>query len=118
MVASAAEEDIMDLSGEVAAGCMCFRGFGWGSSYSYQLLWEEGSRDGWFLTKAKELKAMSELLAGPKWKNFIRKFSVQMQGRRIKREQFGYDAESYALNFDDGDADETRHGMTSFACRM
>ncbi|KAL9673287.1 hypothetical protein QQ045_029543 [Rhodiola kirilowii] len=89
-----AQEDDMDLSGEVAAGCLCFRGFG-----SYQQLGDHD--EGWFVRKAKEMRGMLELVAGPKWKNFIRKF-LSVQGKnKIKRIEFGYDAESYALNFDD-----------------
>ena len=56
--------------------------------------------ESWLVRGAKKAKEASEVLAGPKWKNFIRRFS------RKKRAQFHYDPESYALNFSDGiDAD-------------
>ncbi|XP_076937218.1 uncharacterized protein LOC143604706 [Bidens hawaiensis] len=59
------------------------------------------NKDTWFMKRAKSLKEYSELVAGPKWKNFIRKFS-----RRTKTTQFQYDLQSYALNFNNGDDHE------------
>ena len=57
--------------------------------------------ESWLVRGAKKAKEASEVLAGPKWKNFIRRFS-----RKKRAAQFHYDPESYALNFSDGiDAD-------------
>ena len=49
----------------------------------------------------RKVKQFSELLGGPKWKNFIRLFSVHRINKK-KRIQSQYDLQSYALNFDDG----------------
>lgn len=55
----------------------------------------------WGSEKLKGLKEISEKIAGPKWKNFIRSFS---SGRKkMKRDvDFTYDLKNYSLNFDDG----------------
>uniref|UniRef100_A0A7N0T9Y1 Uncharacterized protein n=1 Tax=Kalanchoe fedtschenkoi TaxID=63787 RepID=A0A7N0T9Y1_KALFE len=92
----------MDLSREAAAGCGgCFRGWGGGA---YRHLSEEAGGEGW--------KA-GELLAGPWWKNYVRRFGLQSQ--KIKRVRLGYDAESYALNFDDGSPREDGDGKIAVA---
>ncbi|KAL4564098.1 hypothetical protein LXL04_028150 [Taraxacum kok-saghyz] len=54
--------------------------------------------DTWLATRIKRLKEFSELIAGPKWKNFIRKFGKKP---RKGNSSFQYDPESYALNFND-----------------
>lgn len=46
----------------------------------------------------KKAREWSELVAGPKWKTFIRRFNKH----RSKPGKFQYDPASYALNFDDG----------------
>lgn len=53
--------------------------------------------------KLMKVREVSEVVAGPKWKTFIRKIGgVCRKNRRAQRGQFGYDAEGYALNFDGG----------------
>ncbi|XWS70793.1 hypothetical protein CRYUN_Cryun03dG0079400 [Craigia yunnanensis] len=56
----------------------------------------------WWKSKLKKLKEVSEKLAGPKWKNFIRKMSGYCSKRKTQKNRFQYDPYSYALNFDDG----------------
>lgn len=46
----------------------------------------------------KKVREWSELVAGPKWKTFIRRFNKN----RSKQGKFQYDPLSYSLNFDDG----------------
>ncbi|XP_076924813.1 uncharacterized protein LOC143587397 [Bidens hawaiensis] len=64
------------------------------------------NKDTWFMKRAKSLKEYSELVAGPKWKNFIRKFSRRTKTKANATTQFQYDLQSYALNFNDGDHHE------------
>ncbi|GMI97621.1 hypothetical protein HRI_003431400 [Hibiscus trionum] len=56
----------------------------------------------WWKSKLNSLKQVSEKIAGPKWKNFIRKMSGYCHKRKCRKNKFQYDADSYALNFDDG----------------
>ncbi|KAG7603419.1 hypothetical protein AtNW77_Chr5g0109841 [Arabidopsis thaliana] len=62
---------------------------------------QEERRGNWGSEKLKGLKEISEKIAGPKWKNFIRSFS---SGRKKMRRDvdFTYDLKNYSLNFDDG----------------
>ncbi|XP_058114223.1 uncharacterized protein LOC131257344 [Magnolia sinica] len=61
---------------------------------------EEGRwwKKGWDVLK--KVRAWSEVVAGPRWKTFIRRFNKRMGVGRSKK--FQYDPLSYALNFDDG----------------
>ncbi|KAL0427427.1 UNVERIFIED_CONTAM: hypothetical protein Slati_2917500 [Sesamum latifolium] len=107
-------------------GCGCFRRFcfGWddgGDSHNY-LLQGRGERGGhkeaWVAAQLKKLKEFSELVAGPKWKNFIRKI-----GRIFKHKQqrmdFQYSPQSYALNFaEDQDQEEDENLLHSFSSRF
>lgn len=71
----------------------------------------------WLVKKVKKVKKASELLAGPKWKNFIRRFGRSCNGiirNKKRRVQFHYDPQSYALNFDnaiDREADYGTHTL-------
>lgn len=64
-------------------------------------LQEERGGGKWGSQKLKGLKEISEKIAGPKWKNFIRSFS---SGRKKMRRDvdFTYDLKNYSLNFDEG----------------
>lgn len=62
---------------------------------------QEEKGEKWWGKKLKVLKEISEKIAGPKWKNFIRSFSCGK--KKIRRDvDFTYDLRSYSLNFDDG----------------
>ncbi|KAJ0942179.1 hypothetical protein HanPSC8_Chr03g0088881 [Helianthus annuus] len=89
-------------------GCGCFRLFsyfgtrhqdGETTSFIYHRPGYVLDDDGWLMNRFKSMKEFSEVVAGPKWKNFIRRFS-----KKPKRgnSSFQYDPESYALNFNDG----------------
>ncbi|KAI3694835.1 hypothetical protein L1987_77816 [Smallanthus sonchifolius] len=60
------------------------------------------NQDTWLMRRAKSVKEYSELVAGPKWKNFIRRFSRKTKTRSNANTPFQYDPQSYALNFNDG----------------
>ncbi|KAK7330464.1 hypothetical protein VNO77_24658 [Canavalia gladiata] len=52
------------------------------------------------LRALKKLREWSEIVAGPRWKTFIRRFNRNRNSKRIAK--FQYDPLSYALNFDEG----------------
>ncbi|MCL7023914.1 hypothetical protein MKW94_013576 [Papaver nudicaule] len=67
----------------------------------------------WFVKRGKKLREISELIAGPKWKTFIRKIGYYCNnGKNINRKRMNtvYDAHSYALNFDDGNEEKVFDG--------
>ncbi|XP_059454843.1 uncharacterized protein LOC132185043 [Corylus avellana] len=89
-------------------GCGCFRllGIGWGKSNekeSKSLLQPKTEHRETWLNKIKQT---TEVLGGPKWKNFIRKIGgycdFKNKNKKKQRNGFQYDPHSYALNFDNG----------------
>ncbi|KAI3781983.1 hypothetical protein L2E82_12012 [Cichorium intybus] len=72
------------------------------AGFLYQPTGDLLDQDNWFMKRAKSVKEYSELVAGPKWKNFIRKFSKRPKTRSNANTPFQYDPQSYALNFNDG----------------
>ncbi|KAF9681277.1 hypothetical protein SADUNF_Sadunf06G0209000 [Salix dunnii] len=104
--------------------CGCFQGFCCrprrGSSNGMEgnsMLQQEEAviKDGWLVEKVKKVKEITEVLAGPKWKNFIRRFSNNNKKR--SRMQYQYDPQSYALNFDEGFDREVDAGYPDFSTR-
>lgn len=64
---------------------------------------EHSKRESWFASKLKRLKEFSERVAGPRWKNFIRKIGRYLKpNNKPSKTQCMYSPNSYALNFDDG----------------
>ncbi|GMH21474.1 hypothetical protein Nepgr_023316 [Nepenthes gracilis] len=69
----------------------------------------------------KKLREWSEIVAGPKWKTFIRRLNRNRSGERHVK--FQYDPLSYSLNFDEGppqnrDLDEDYPDFTSrYVCK-
>lgn len=62
-------------------------------------LWTRG------INAFKKLREWSEIVAGPRWKTFIRRFNRTKSGGgggRISASKFQYDPLSYSLNFDEG----------------
>ncbi|KAK8706700.1 hypothetical protein V6N13_057777 [Hibiscus sabdariffa] len=109
-------QDFEDLISS-SSGCGgCFRGlFRWRNGY---LLQSEENREGWVKRKAKKLQEMSEVLAGPKWKNFIRRFSIYGMNKKRRSTTMQYDIQSYELNFDQGIPREADAGFLGFSARF
>ncbi|KAK9280312.1 hypothetical protein L1049_014000 [Liquidambar formosana] len=107
---------------ETFTGCGC--GWLWQlcfrrkhGSYRYLLQQQGEKRESWFVEKVKKVKQVSEVVAGPKWKNFIRRFrgycnnnNNNNNNNKRRMHQFQYDPRSYALNFDDGVIDREVDG--------
>ncbi|XP_022134303.1 uncharacterized protein LOC111006597 [Momordica charantia] len=55
--------------------------------------------DDWWLRGWRRIRGWSEIVAGPKWKTFIRQFN---KSPRNRQSTFRYDPLSYSLNFDEG----------------
>lgn len=67
----------------------------------------------------KRIKEFTELVAGPKWKTFIRRFSHRHNTSKKRKTQLQYDPLSYALNFDAGADDEDYGGgRVNFSVRF
>lgn len=89
-------------------GCGYFRNFsvtrwrrGGGADGGWSGNLQEERGENWGSKKLKGLKEISEKIAGPKWKNFIRSFSNSK--KKMKRDvDFTYDLRNYSLNFDEG----------------
>ncbi|KAF7819616.1 NHL domain protein [Senna tora] len=66
------------------------------------------SRGNWWRRRWRKLLEWSEIVAGPKWKTFIRRFNNRGRGGPYyaKQSSFQYDPSSYALNFDEGKGQE------------
>ncbi|XP_057968340.1 uncharacterized protein LOC131157901 [Malania oleifera] len=106
------EEEEEEQESFSAGGGLCgCCGFFWGQSSNedrYLLRQKTGENRGgegggggggawWSAEKlVKKAKEASEVMAGPKWKTFLRKL-----GNKNKKGRFQYDPRSYALNFDD-----------------
>lgn len=89
------EEDTVSSSRFSCFG-FCFGNRGWSLLHG-----GEQGEESWLIKKAKEVKEFTEVVAGPKWKNFIRKLGKYTK-KSIMAECRQYDPQSYALNFDDG----------------
>ncbi|KAI6682369.1 hypothetical protein NL676_036250 [Syzygium grande] len=89
------------------SGCGCFCLKWWqGGSRAHPYMRRGGDGDeSWVMSRLKKAREFTEVVAGPKWKNFIRKVGGYWRSdkkRNNNTSKFGYDAESYALNFDGG----------------
>lgn len=49
-----------------------------------------------------KLREWSEIVAGPRWKTFIRRFNRNRSSGATRPGKFQYDPLSYAMNFDEG----------------
>ncbi|EEF52032.1 uncharacterized protein LOC8289037 [Ricinus communis] len=99
--------------------CFCFPCLGSRGSSTVGLAWwerirsskghpsEEDNKPKWWskgVRALKKIREWSEIVAGPKWKTFIRRFNRCNRGSGNGRHngKFQYDPLSYALNFDEG----------------
>ncbi|CAH8280610.1 unnamed protein product [Arabidopsis lyrata] len=113
--------------------CCCFPSFrsrsstavGWGrirtvddSNHSG----DHGDEPRWWIRASLKIREWSEIVAGPRWKTFIRRFNRDPRRGRDwdASEKFQYDPLSYSLNFDDDDEDEYvgLGGLRSFSTRF
>ncbi|KZV41399.1 hypothetical protein F511_37602 [Dorcoceras hygrometricum] len=119
------EEHSGDYNETAGGGCGCFRRFcfGWDdegpSSHNYLLRESES----WVAEKFKKLREVSEMAAGPKWKNLVRKIGRLCNPKRSNKEttsnlQFQYSPESYALNFAGREEEEDGQLLHSFSTRF
>ncbi|KAL9224420.1 hypothetical protein vseg_000453 [Gypsophila vaccaria] len=115
-----------ELELELENGCGCFHSL-WssrgkrhitGDDDQWNLLSERQRKPSWLVTQLNKLKEASEQVAGPKWKNLIRKMGAYFNnGRRKKNLQ--YDSFNYTLNFDDGVHDTDEDGaVLGFSSRF
>ncbi|KAL6973272.1 hypothetical protein U1Q18_027454 [Sarracenia purpurea var. burkii] len=82
------------------------------------------TEEGWWgrgIAALEKFREWSEIVAGPRWKTFIRRFNRNKNSGGGKHGKFQYDPLSYALNFDDsagqnGNLDE-EFGFRSFSSR-
>ncbi|KAI5674457.1 hypothetical protein M9H77_14821 [Catharanthus roseus] len=78
-----------------------------------------GEEESWVSKKFKKLKEFSEVIAGPKWKNLIRKIGKYCNPKKSRtQQQHMYSPQSYALNFDDGEEDEDDDLFLNFSSRF
>ncbi|WZZ00515.1 hypothetical protein YC2023_072843 [Brassica napus] len=70
----------------------------------------------WWKRAALKIREWSEIVAGPRWKTFIRRFNRDPRRGRDwdASEKFQYDPLSYSLNFDDDDEDDEYVGLGGF----
>ncbi|KAG4942957.1 hypothetical protein JHK85_047603 [Glycine max] len=121
---------VMEMEGEEgfeeadSSGCGCFRCFSlkkWWQGYEEEgkgLLDQKGEGESWVVNKLRKAKEVSEVIAGPKWKTFIRKISGYGKKVKYQRNRFQYDEHSYALNFN-SEAQSEDEGMPhSFSSRF
>lgn len=114
------EIDLIEEYGD--GGCSCFGGLcldrrGQGRYLLQQQEDEEVIREIWSRERAKKIKEFSEVVAEPKWKNIIKRLSLNNKKISASKMQFHYDPQSYKLNFDDGINGEFDDGHVGFSAR-
>ncbi|KAL1203930.1 hypothetical protein V5N11_011774 [Cardamine amara subsp. amara] len=83
---------------------------------------DHGDEPRWWIRATLKIREWSEIVAGPRWKTFIRRFNRDPRRGRDwdASEKFQYDPLSYSLNFDDDDDDDEYvglGGLRSFSTR-
>ncbi|KAG4957264.1 hypothetical protein JHK85_043644 [Glycine max] len=113
------KEDFYEHQEPSGCGYGCFQGFGlsWCRSHEEGKGLVEQKGNSWLSCKLRKIKEFSEVIAGPKWKTFIRKISGYGRKQQQKN-RFQYDEHSYALNFNSGDKSEDDDTPPSFSARF
>ncbi|KAL5985517.1 hypothetical protein ACLOJK_027502 [Asimina triloba] len=115
------EEETAAAGGCFSAFFCCARSHYLRANERLSLLQEQLKETRW-KDSLQRLKESSELIAGPKWKTFIRRFNCHScagagANHRNRKPNFQYDPQSYALNFDGGadpdDEEDDRNGFSS-----
>ncbi|CAL5327232.1 hypothetical protein CsSME_00006906 [Camellia sinensis var. sinensis] len=121
-------EDMAEMLFPRKRCCFCIPCFGSTRSAAVGRTWWQKVRmaeneEGWLsrgIAALMKVREWSEIVAGPRWKTFIRRFNRNKSGGS-KHANFQYDPLSYALNFDDGSAQiadlEDEHGFPNFSSR-
>ncbi|XP_031119970.1 uncharacterized protein LOC116023764 [Ipomoea triloba] len=115
--------------------CFCFPCFGsanrgglrwWHKQNQHQLGGEVEERSllSRGISALKKLREWSEIVAGPRWKTFIRRFNRSKSGSGSgsggRQGKFQYDPLDYSLNFDQGPGnleEETEYAYRNFSVR-
>nr|GMC48293.1 Protein tincar like [Ipomoea batatas] len=111
--------------------CFCFPCFGsanrgglrlWHKQNQHQLGGEVDERSllSRGISALKKLREWSEIVAGPRWKTFIRRFNRSKSGSGGRQGKFQYDPLDYSLNFDQGPGnleEETEYAYRNFSVR-
>lgn len=98
-------DDVSELMFAKRGCCSWIPCFGAERSSTVGSVWWQRMRpvendDPWWSRGWKKVREWSEIVAGPKWKTFIRRFN---KNRAFKQTgKFNYDEFSYSLNFDEG----------------
>ncbi|XP_059643765.1 uncharacterized protein LOC132285593 [Cornus florida] len=124
-------EEMVEMLSVKRRCCFCIPCFGSDRSRTVGLNWWQKVRTaddekGWWtrgISAVKKIRQWSEIVAGPKWKTFIRRFNRSKSGGS-RNAKFQYDPLSYSLNFDEGpgqngnSVDEEVYGFRNFSSRF
>ncbi|XP_059624725.1 uncharacterized protein LOC132267603 [Cornus florida] len=98
------DDEMQEMAFAKRGCCFCIPCFS--SERSTGSLWWERittaeKEEKWWAKGLTKMRGWSELVAGPRWKTFIRRFNKNRNSGR-SNSKFQYDPLSYALNFDEG----------------
>lgn len=93
----------------VVSGCLRAKNMVIDFIYCRKVVMRRSHIYSWLVRQVKKLREVSEIVAGPKWKNFLRKIGAYLNDN--KRTDFQYDSFNYTLNFDDGNLNDEDYGV-------
>ncbi|ESQ45759.1 hypothetical protein EUTSA_v10010820mg [Eutrema salsugineum] len=76
-----------------------------------------GQEPRWWVRAILKIREWSEIVAGPRWKTFIRRINGHRRRRRVWHDSAKYDPLSYKLNFEDEEEEDDKAGFRSFSMR-